>query len=63
MPPMWVGGVVVARVAWWVPWIAGRLVQLAARAVCEDPSNIQGPIATPGVAMILAMSLLVVASG
>ena len=27
-----VGGVVVARVAWWVPWIADCLVQLATRA-------------------------------
>ena len=28
-PAMWVGGVVVARVVWWVPWIADCLVQLA----------------------------------
>ena len=32
LPLMWVGGVVVARVAWWVSWIAGWLVQLATRA-------------------------------
>ena len=31
-PPTWVGGVVVARVACWVPWIADCLVQLATRA-------------------------------
>ena len=29
---MWVGEVVVARVAWWVPWIADCLVQLDTRA-------------------------------
>ena len=29
---MWVGGVVVGRVVWWVPWIADCLVQLATRA-------------------------------
>ena len=32
LPPRWVGGVVVARVAWWVVWIAGCLVHASARA-------------------------------
>ena len=31
-PPTWVGGVVVGRVVGWVLWVAGCLVQLAARA-------------------------------
>ena len=37
LPPMWVRDVVVARVACWVPWIAGCLVRLAAQV--PNPSR------------------------